>query len=217
MTKKQKSIAAVAFIFLILLVDQLVKIYVKTHFYLGEVVEVFIWFNIRFVENNGMAFGIELFDKIYLTIFRIIAIGFIGYYLFKIIKKDYKLSYILCVSALIAGAFGNIIDCIFYGVIFEPSLFHVAEIFPENGGYAPLFYGKVVDMLQFPLIDTYLPEGLPWIGGYHFTFFDPVFNIADSAICISIFYAILFEWKDYIKKEFFTNPKKENNSSSDEI
>lgn len=201
MSQKQKTMIACGFIGLIILIDQLVKIYVKTHFFLGESVEVFSWFHIRFVENNGMAFGIEVFNKIFLTLFRIVAVGFIGYYLHLIIKKNYSIGYILCVSALLAGAFGNIIDCVFYGVIFDDSQFpHLATLFPEKG-YAPLFYGKVVDMLYFPLIDTTFPSWLPLIGGHHFSFFDPVFNIADSAICVSIFCAILFE-RNYIKEDF---------------
>ncbi len=210
MSTKQKGIAAIGFIGLIILIDQIVKIYVKTHFYLGESVEVCSWFYIRFVENNGMAFGVEMFNKIFLTLFRIIAVGAIGYYLYRIIRKEYKIGYILCVAALFAGAFGNIIDCIFYGVIFDSSLYNIASLFPESGGYSSLFYGRVVDMLYFPLIDTHLPEWLPIVGGKHFTFFDPVFNIADSAICVSIFYAILFE-RTYLKEEFSDDGKKENN------
>lgn len=208
---QQKGIFAITAILLIILIDQITKIYIKTHFFLGESVEVFSWFHIRFIENNGMAFGVELFDKIFLTIFRIVAVGFIGYYLHKIIKKDLSLGYILAIAALLAGAFGNIIDCAVYGLIFDSSQYQIASFLPEGGGYAPLFYGKVVDMLYFPLISTDLPEWLPFFGGKHFTFFDAIFNIADSAITISIFYLILFQ-RSLLKKEFGEEKKQENNA-----
>ena len=206
---QQKGILAIGFIFLIILVDQITKIYVKTHFFLGESVEVFSWFQIRFVENNGMAFGVELFDKIFLTVFRIVAVGFIGYYLFKLVKTDRKLSYILCIAALWAGAFGNIIDCAFYGVWFSDSHYQLATFLPEGGGYAPFFYGRVVDMLYFPLVSTELPEWMPWVGGKPFTFFDAVFNVADSAITVSIFYLIIFE-RAILKQEFGDEKKTTN-------
>ncbi len=208
MTRKQKGIAALILACALVLLDQIVKIYVKTHFFLGEHVDVFSWFQIRFIENNGMAFGIELFDKVALTLFRIVAVAFLSYYLYRVVRKNFKLSYVLCVAALVAGALGNIIDCVFYGVVFDASQFpHLATLFPEGGGYAPFFYGKVVDMLYFPLIDTTLPQWIPFVGGSHFTFFDPVFNIADSAICVSIFYALLFE-RDILKTEFQDEEKK---------
>lgn len=196
MTQKQKTFAAVLLALVILLIDQFSKIYIKTNFCLGESVEVFSWFHIRFIENNGMAFGMEIFSKLFLTLFRVVAVFFLGYYLWRVIKKELSLGYTLCVSALVAGALGNIIDCVFYGVCFSESTFYsVAEAFPEGGGYAPYFYGKVVDMLHFPLIDCILPSWFPIWGGERFTFFDPVFNVADSAICVSIFYVLLFERK----------------------
>ena len=211
MSQRQKTIIAAVCIGLIILIDQIVKIYVKTHFFIGESLEVFSWFHIRFVENNGMAFGIELFNKIFLTLFRVVAVGLIGYYLHLIIKKNYSVGYILCVASLLAGAFGNIIDCVFYGIIFDAG-HPIATMFPEQG-YAPLFYGKVVDMLYFPLIDTYLPSWMPLVGGSHLTFFDPVFNIADAAICVSIFCAIIFERK-YLIEDF--KEKKEDKEKNTE-
>lgn len=195
-TNHTNAILALSLIFIIIAVDQIVKIYVKTHFFLGESFEILSWFHIRFIENNGMAFGIELFNKIILTLFRLLAVGALAYYLCNILKRNLNRGYVLCVAALTAGAFGNIIDCLLYGVIFSSSEFpYIAVAFPDDGGYAPLFYGKVVDMLYFPLIDTWLPNWLPIVGGEHFTFFDPVFNIADACICVSIFYGILFERK----------------------
>lgn len=189
-------------IFLLLLIlDQWSKFYVKTHFILGESVEVFDWFYIRFIENNGMAFGIELFDKFFLTSLRIVAVAVILYYLIKIIKKGLNIGYIIGVTMLLAGALGNIIDCIFYGVWFDSSYGQIAEFLPAGGGYSTYFYGKVVDMLYFPLIDTILPSWLPFWGGERFTFFDPVFNIADSAICVSVAYLILFQY-DTLNSEF---------------
>lgn len=185
----------------VLLLDQIVKIYVKTHFQLGESVEVTSWFYIRFVENNGIAFGMEIFsNKIFLTIFRILAVGALGYYLYYLIKKREKTGYILCVAAIIAGAFGNIIDCIFYGYCFNSSLYQVAQFMPEGGGYAPLFYGRVVDMLYFPLFSYTWPEWVPFVGGGSGIFFSPIFNIADSAITVSIFVVMIW-YRDYLLKD----------------
>lgn len=185
----------------VLLLDQIMKIYVKTHFYLGESVEVTNWFYIRFVENNGIAFGMEIFsNKIFLTILRIGAVGALSYYLYHLIKKNEKRGYVLCIAAIIAGAFGNIIDCIFYGYCFESSYHHVSAFMPEGGGYAPLFYGKVVDMLHFPLFSYTWPEWVPFVGGGSGTFFSPVFNIADSAITVSVF-VIMIAYRNVLLKD----------------
>lgn len=162
---------------------------------IGESIHVTDWFYILFVENNGMAFGMELFNKIFLTFFRIIAVLAIGYYMYYTIKKRFHFGFTAAISLIFAGALGNIIDCVFYGIWFDSSIGKVATFLPENGGYAPIFYGKVVDMLYFPLIDTTLPAWMPFVGGKSFTFFDPVFNLADSAICIGVFYILLFQRK----------------------
>ncbi len=191
-------------VFAILLIDQLVKIYIKTHFRLGEYVTVFDWFKIYFVENNGMAFGAEFggkAGKYFLTGFRIVAIGGIFYWLYTAIKKKESPLLIVAISLILAGAIGNIIDSVFYGRMFSDSFHQVAQVFPENGGYAPWFQGRVVDMFYFPLFDINIPQSIPLIGGKHFTFFEPVFNVADSAITIGVAILILFNKKIFGEKQ----------------
>ncbi len=194
-------------IFLILLADQLSKIYVKTHFQLGESVEVFSWFRILFIENEGAAWGTKLSDllpvseksaKLILTIFRLFAIGGIGYWLWDILRKRANTTLVLAVSLIFAGAVGNIIDSVFYGQLFNNSYGQVATLWSEDP-YAALFYGKVVDMLYFPLIDTQWPEWIPWVGGQAFRFFEPVFNIADTAISTGVGILLVFNKKAFAK------------------
>jgi len=182
---KQK---AVLVIFIILIIDQVSKVFIKLNFTLGEYVEIFSWFQIRFIENPGMAFGMELVPKLFLTIFRIIAVGFLVYYLHLLIKKQVRTAYILTIALLIAGASGNIFDSVFYGVLFSASTFHQVAVFlPENGGYAPLFHGKVVDMFYFPIITNSAGETV---------FFRFIFNVADSAITVSVFLILIFFRKE---------------------
>ena len=183
---------AILVIFLVLFIDQFTKIWVKTHMYLGQDIEITKWFYILFIENNGMAFGIEVIGKLFLSIFRIVAVGFIGYYLYKLVKQNYTFGFIACISLIFAGAIGNIIDSIFYGVVFDHSFGQVASFMPEGGGYAGWLHGKVVDMFYFPLIQTVLPDWLPVWGGEEFIFFRPIFNLADSAICVGVFLLLLF-------------------------
>lgn len=180
---------SILLILLILIIDQAVKIYVKLHFSLGEHVEVFSWFKIYFIENNGMAFGMELIGKLFLTLFRIIAVGALAWYIHLLIKKQVRQGYILTISLVLAGAAGNIIDSLVYGLIFSASnyLGPIATLFPEGGGYAGLFYGKVVDMLYFPLIKNASGETL---------FFSPIFNIADSAISVAVGIILIFYRKE---------------------
>ncbi len=194
-------------IILILLVDQISKIYIKTSFILGESHEVFNWFKILFIENEGAAWGTKLSDllpisepvgKLILTIFRIFAVFGIGYWLWDIIRKKSPRTLILAVSLIFAGAVGNIIDSVFYGIIFDHSSGQVATLF-ANEPYGSLFHGKVVDMLYFPLVDTTWPDWVPSVGGKRFRFFEPVFNIADTAISTGVGILIVFNKKAFPK------------------
>lgn len=190
-------------IILILLVDQISKVYIKTNFVLGEEIRVFDWFSILFVENEGMAWGVQLpgaYGKLLLTSFRLIAIVGIGYWLWDSVRNNAPKIAIITISLVFAGALGNIIDSVFYGVIFNHSYGQVAELFAANP-YGTLLHGKVVDMLYFPLWSGYLPEWIPFWGGDYFTFFEPVFNIADSAITVGMFLLVIFNKKAFPDEE----------------
>lgn len=178
----------------ILIADQILKVYIKTSFLLGESISVFDWFQIVFVENSGMAFGITLGSKLFLSIFRLVVIAIAIYYLHLLIRDKYRTSYIVCVALIVAGALGNIIDSLFYGLIFSESTpFQVATMFPEGGGYASFLMGKVVDMFYFPIF--VFPDWMPLLGGE--IFFSPVFNIADSAITVGIIVLLIFFHHDF--------------------
>ena len=185
-------------VFLILVVDQILKIYIKTHFFLGEEIHVMgDWFIIHFTENPGMAFGYELgfsWGKLALSLFRIAAIIALGFYIAHLVKRKSPTGLIISISLIMAGALGNMIDSAFYGVIFNESMFHEqAVLFPPDGGYAGFLHGKVVDMFYFPLFSFTWPEWVPWLGGDFFTFFQPVFNIADASISIGVALILLFQ------------------------
>jgi len=185
---------AVLIALLVVLLDQILKIWVKTSFYLGEDREIFPWFRLAFIENNGMAFGWQFGSKLFLTLFRIAFVGAIVYYLFKLRHSNgIKTGFLICVALVLAGAVGNIIDCMFYGLIFNnPAPPETAVLFPEGGGYAPFLHGRVVDMLSFPLFSFDWPSWMPVIGGKHFEFFKPVFNLADAAISCGIIAILIF-------------------------
>lgn len=192
--KLSKGLLATVIIVAVIVIDQAVKIWIKTHFYLGEDYPVTSWFQIHFIENNGMAFGIELGSKLFLTLFRIVAVALLIYYLVRIRNRSqFSTGYIVCIAFITAGAAGNIFDCMFYGLIFNnPYPPEVAVMFPPDGGYAPLMLGRVVDMLYFPLFSFDWPSWVPVVGGENFLFFQPVFNIADAAISVGMIVLIIF-------------------------
>lgn len=205
---------AVLLIILVLLIDQLIKIQIKTSMTIGQSIYVFgDWFQIRFIENPGMAFGMDIpgkWGKPVLTLFRIIAVGVIGWYLHQMIVKKASQGLIFCIALILAGASGNIIDSLFYGVIFDEStFFKVASFMPAEGGYAPMLYGKVVDMLYFPVIKG-LPDWVPFIGGDDFVFFRPIFNIADTSITSGILAILVFQKRFFKSEDHFIEPKTEN-------
>lgn len=185
---------AVAIVVAILLLDQIIKIEVKTNMTLGEAKRVTDWFYIEFIENNGMAYGMKFINKLVLSLFRLFAIGFIGYYLAKIIKKNVApLGYIVLIAMVLAGAAGNLIDCLFYGLIFDASTpFTVSQFVPFGEGYSTFLHGKVVDMFYFPIIQTTWPEWVPYFGGSEYVFFSPVFNFADACISVGVVALLLF-------------------------
>ena len=192
--KTFKAWIAIAIVIAILLIDQIIKIEVKTNMTLGEAKRVTDWFYIEFIENNGMAYGMKFINKLVLSLFRLFAIGFIGYYLAKIIKKnEAPIGYIVLIAMVLAGAAGNLIDCLFYGLIFDASTpFTVSQFVPFGEGYSTFLHGKVVDMFYFPIIQTTWPEWMPYVGGSEYVFFSPVFNFADTCISVGVVTLLLF-------------------------
>ena len=188
---------ATLIVVVILLVDQVIKIWVKTHMTLHEQIEILSWFKIVFIENNGMAYGMEIGSKLVLSLFRVIAISILGYYIWLQAQKKVRWGYIVCLSMVLAGAAGNIFDSAFYGLIFNASSEHYTSYFvPVGTGYAPFLMGKVVDMFYFPIIHTYWPEWVPMVGGQPYVFFSPIFNFADSAITVGVVFLLLFYRKE---------------------
>ncbi len=195
--KSHKGLLATGVILLVVILDQILKIWVKTGFYLGEDYRMFDWFQLVFVQNNGMAFGMEMGSKLFLTLFRIVAVGVLIWIIARLRNRPWvSCGFMVCIALITAGAAGNIIDCVFYGLIFNnPMPPEVAVMFPEGGGYAPVFHGMVVDMFYFPLFSFNWPEWVPWVGGENFLFFQPVFNLADAAISVGMIVLILFYGK----------------------
>lgn len=194
--KKSQALMVVLLVPLILVVDQAIKIAVKTSMYLHESRRVTDWFYILFTENRGMAFGIELFDKLFLTSFRIVAVVALTWYIVRRIRQGVQWGFLVCLTLILAGAAGNIFDCLFYGMVFnDPVPPQVAHIVPWGTGYAPVMMGRVVDMFYFPLVEWDWPSWLPFWGGEHFIFFSPIFNFADACISCGCIAMILFYYK----------------------
>lgn len=212
--QKKRLLLAIAIIVGILVIDQIIKILVKTNMQIGESISVCgSWFQILFIENEGMAFGMSFggnTGKIILSIFRLLASVGIAWGIVYMVKNNVRKFLIISMSMIFAGAAGNIIDSCFYGLIFNDSTYQVAELFPAEGGYAPFLFGKVVDMFYFPIISATLPDWVPFWGGQHFTFFNAIFNFADAAITIGIFMLI-------IDQLFSTKKDKKNKENNTEI
>lgn len=187
----------------ILFIDQWLKIWVKTNMSLHESIEIFSWFKISFIENNGMAFGMEIGSKIFLSVFRVVAVAGLSYYIWLQLKEKAKTGYIVLLTMILAGAIGNLIDCMFYGLIFNVSTpYNVAEFVSFGDGYAPFLMGRVVDMFYFPLIEATWPTWMPVVGGQDFVFFSPVFNFADSCVSVGFIALLIFYRKELSRISF---------------
>lgn len=196
--KKRQAIVSVLLTLFILITDQWIKVAVKTGMYMYERIHVTDWFYILFTENKGMAFGLELMDKYLLTSFRVFAVGFLVWYITRHIRRGIEWGFLICLVSILAGAAGNIIDCLFYGLIFNnPPAPMVAEFVPWGTGYETFMQGRVVDMFYFPLVEWDWPSWIPYIGGNHFVFFSPIFNFADACISCGVIALLLFYHKKF--------------------
>jgi signal peptidase II len=188
---------AIILVLAMLVIDQLIKIWVKTNMTLHESIRVANWFYISFIENNGMAYGMQIGSKLVLSLFRVVAIGLLGYFILLQVRKHARTGFVVCLSMIMAGAFGNLVDCMFYGLMFNASSPYYTSFFvPFGTGYAPFLMGKVVDMFYFPLIVTTWPQWMPLVGGEDFVFFSPVFNFADACISVGVVLLLLFYRKE---------------------
>ena len=211
-TCKQKGIVVFVIVALLLAIDQIIKIEVKTNMRLHESIQITNWFYITFIENNGMAYGMTLINKLVLSIFRICAIGVLIFYLYKQIVNNARMTYVILLALVTAGALGNLIDCMFYGLIFNASSPFYTSYFVNFGdGYAPFLMGKVVDMFYFPLIVTTWPEWMPVLGGDEFIIFSPVFNFADSCISVGMVLLLIFCRNELSKLSLHVGNKKQEN------
>jgi len=193
-----KGWLSIIIVLAILIIDQIIKIEVKTTMFYGESIRITDWFYFRFVENPGMAFGMQIVPKALQTILRIIFSGIIIWYIALLVKANYKRGFIICMSLILAGAIGNVIDSIFYGVMFsESTMTEISTFVPVGSGYTGWLHGKVVDMFYFPLFEFYWPDWMPFVGGNYFVFFSPVFNLADASICCGIFILFLFYLRSF--------------------
>lgn len=196
--KKKQAIASVLLALFVLIADQWIKVAVKTGMYMYERIHVTDWFYILFTENRGMAFGLELINKYLLTSFRIVAVGFLIWYIARKIRCGIEWGYLICLVLVLAGAAGNIIDCLFYGLIFNnPPAPLVAEFVPWGTGYESFMQGRVVDMFYFPLVEWDWPSWMPFVGGDNFVFFSPIFNFADACISCGMIAMVLFYYKKF--------------------
>ncbi len=199
----RRGVLAALIVVGILLVDQIIKIWVKTNMTLHEQIEILSWFKIVFIENNGMAYGMEIGSKLMLSLFRVVAISVLGYYIIGQVKRQARWGYLVCLSMIFAGAVGNLIDSMFYGLVFNASSeFYTSYFVPFGTGYASFLMGKVVDMFYFPLIVTTWPDWVPYVGGNPYVFFSPVFNFADASISVGVVFLLLFYRKEISEISF---------------
>lgn len=212
-----KGLMAVCIVIAILVIDQVIKILVKTNMCLHDSIEITPWFFISFVENSGMAYGMTFINKIVLSLFRIVAVSVIGYYIWLQVKENARRGYIICLAMIMAGAVGNIFDCMFYGLFFTKStLYEPSYLVALGEGYAPFLQGKVVDMFYFPLIETTLPDWLPIWGGQPYVFFSPVFNFADACISVGVVLLLLLYRKELSTLTLKAKPVKTDEEIADE-
>lgn len=211
MTKRKQAYTVAALVAAIIVIDQIIKLLVKTHMHIGEDIPLIgTWCRLHFIENEGFAFGMAFggeVGKIILTLFRVIASGLIAWFIVRHIRQRGRTSLIVSLSLILAGAVGNLADCCFYGLIFNESYYNIATLFPSEGGYAPFLQGKVVDMFYFPLFELDWPQWMPFVGGDHFEFFSAIFNFADASITIGVFWLLI--------DQIFFAPKKELTSAAE--